>query len=103
MNFSLKPHQLVAHWVPGFLLLMVIAVLHPSASEGVKALLPHSDALSGFVLAVLAFAIAGTRLIGTSFSRPGLSRSRNWTVHTSLTTFSTPTSSCHCCTSPWDD
>ena len=57
MNFSLKPHQLVAHWVPGFLLLMVIAVLHPSASEGVKALLPHSDALSGFVLAVLAFAI----------------------------------------------
>ncbi len=57
MNFSLKPHQLVAHWVPGFILLILIPALYPGISEKVNQLLPTGDALRGFVWAVLAFVL----------------------------------------------
>ena len=54
MNFSLKPHQLVAHWVPGFMFLIFLAPSHPIARSAVESLLPRGDALRGFVLAVVA-------------------------------------------------
>jgi hypothetical protein len=57
MNFSLKPHQLVAHWVPGFMFLILLALSHPTARSSVESLLPRGDALRGFVLAVVAFAL----------------------------------------------
>lgn len=57
MNFSLKPHQLVAHWVPGFVLLIVFPVLHPSIFDKVKPSLPSGDVLRGLVWAVLAFVL----------------------------------------------
>jgi hypothetical protein len=57
VNFSLKPHQLVAHWVPGFMLLAFLSLAHPSLRCTVEPLLPRGDVLRGFVLAVVAFAL----------------------------------------------
>lgn len=57
MNFSLKPHQLVAHWVPGVVLLMLIPVIHPSLYGRLEPLLPHGEALRVTVYAILAFVV----------------------------------------------
>jgi hypothetical protein len=57
MNFSLKPHQLVAHWVPGFMLLIFVSLVHPSLRCTVEPLLPSGDVLRGLVFAVVAFAL----------------------------------------------
>lgn len=52
MNFSLKPHQRVAHWVPGFVSLLCIWVVHPSVLCGTEHLLPQGDLQRGFVVVV---------------------------------------------------
>jgi hypothetical protein len=59
MGFSLKPHQLVAHWVPG---VVVIAILFLADLKNQSHLFKHiTDALGAPVtvlaLAVMAFAI----------------------------------------------
>jgi hypothetical protein len=58
MNISLKPHQLVAHWVPGFILLILIPVLKPDWYEQVKTLLPTDQVSRGVIWVVLPF-VAG--------------------------------------------
>jgi hypothetical protein len=55
MNFSLKPHQLVAHWVPGFVFLLLVTILHPDLYGRVKTLLPAEQVSRGLVWVVLAF------------------------------------------------
>jgi hypothetical protein len=57
MNFSLKPHQLVAHWVPGFVLLVFVPVLHPGVYDNVKCLPPHGDVLRSLTCVVFAFVL----------------------------------------------
>lgn len=57
MSFSLRPHQLVAHWVPGFVLLILIPVLHPGVYDNVKCLPPQGAALRGLIYVVLAFVL----------------------------------------------
>lgn len=55
MNFSLKPHQLVAHWVPGFVFLLLVPVLHPDLYARLKTLLPSEQASRGLIWVVMAF------------------------------------------------
>lgn len=59
MNLSLKPHPLIAHWVPGFvLLLMILLSAFDWRYESLIARIPselHSASLIIFALAVLAF------------------------------------------------
>jgi hypothetical protein len=40
MSFSLRPHQLVAHWVPGFMSLLALQLWHPAVYERALASLP---------------------------------------------------------------
>ena len=44
MSFSLRPHQLVAHWVPGFMLLLFILALRPSVYKDLEVFLPPDSA-----------------------------------------------------------
>ena len=55
MNISLKPHQLVAHWVPGFVLLILVPVLVPDWYGQVKGLLPTDPLLCGLIWIVMPF------------------------------------------------
>lgn len=57
MNISLEPHQWVAHWVPGFILLSLYPVLMPDFYAQASAHLLPTDALfRGFIWVVLPFA-----------------------------------------------
>ena len=58
MNISLKPHQLVAHWMPGFILLALVPVLKPDWYDTVKPILPADHISRGFIWVVLPF-VAG--------------------------------------------
>ena len=55
MNFSLKPHPLVAHWVPGFTFLTLIWLSRHGWNFGVLAPTGPQAALYTLILAVAAF------------------------------------------------
>lgn len=56
MNFSLSPHQLVAHWVPGFVLVILLPLLAADTyNAAFKPALPAGDTARGILFAVLAF------------------------------------------------
>ncbi len=57
MNFSIQPHQLVAHWVPGLILLVFIRVVGQNFEGVVKIPLPSGEAARLFTYSVLAFAL----------------------------------------------
>jgi hypothetical protein len=55
MNLSLEPHQLVAHWIPGFILLLLTTFLYPDWYAQVEQLLPKDGLSRGFIWLVLPF------------------------------------------------
>ena len=56
MSFSLSPHQLVAHWVPGFVFVILVPLLAPDTyNSAFKPVLPAGDTARGILFAVLAF------------------------------------------------
>jgi hypothetical protein len=57
MSFSLRPHQLVAHWVPGFMLLLAVQLWHPTTYDRALASLPSDRAALTLVWIVSAFAV----------------------------------------------
>jgi hypothetical protein len=58
VDISLRPHQLVAHWVPGFVLLMLIPLLKPDWYSRIKTNLLTDQVSRGFIWVVLPF-VAG--------------------------------------------
>ncbi|SRR5712692_6690900 len=61
MNFSLKPHPLVAHWVPGLvaLLIIILSAFDWDPTRAIKALTLKQDSfnLTIAILAVVAFPV----------------------------------------------
>jgi hypothetical protein len=55
MNLSLEPHQLVAHWVPGLILLLLATFLYPDWYAQISQLLPQDHLSRGFIWVVLPF------------------------------------------------
>ncbi len=58
MNFSLRPHPLVAHWVPGFLFVVIIEFCYDNLQSQLPRMLsPSSTTNSAFnILAVVVIA-----------------------------------------------
>src|SRR5207249_3970827 len=57
MNFSLRPHQLVAHWVPGFVLLLTVQLWRPAMYCKLLGQLPSDRAALTLVWIVSAFVL----------------------------------------------
>lgn len=55
MNISLEPHQLVAHWVPGFILLLLATFIYPDWYAQIRHWLPEDPLSRGFIWVVLPF------------------------------------------------
>jgi hypothetical protein len=58
MNLSLEPHQLVAHWVPGFVLLLLTPFIYPDWYVQIRHWLPEDPISRAFIWVVLPF-VAG--------------------------------------------
>ncbi len=57
MNFSLRPHQLIAHWVPGFMLLLAVQLWRPAVYCTVLGRLPSDRVALSLVWVTSAFVL----------------------------------------------
>ena len=55
MNITLEPHQLVAHWIPGFILLLLATFICPGSYAKISHWLPQDTLSKGFIWVVLPF------------------------------------------------
>ena len=55
MNISLEPHQIVAHWVPGFILLILATFVCPQSYAQIRPWFPQDHLLKGLIWVVLPF------------------------------------------------